>query len=71
MAGSKITYEGPSSAYTVEHDGKWFTLARGVAESVPAELATELAKVEGHHFTGTHHRPEGKPHPSGVTDDDD
>lgn len=50
MSLVEITYQGPSSAYTVEHDGDWFTLTRGVGVAVPAGLAADLAEVEGHDF---------------------
>ncbi len=46
----EITYNGPSSSYTVEHDGDWYPLLRGVGTAVPAALAEELADVEGHDF---------------------
>jgi pyruvate dehydrogenase E2 component (dihydrolipoamide acetyltransferase) len=46
----EVTYQGPSSTYTVEHDGDWYDLQRGIGTAVPAALAEELADVEGHDF---------------------
>lgn len=50
MSLVEITYNGPSSAYSVDHDGKWYRLVRGVGTAVPAALAEKLATVEGHDF---------------------
>lgn len=46
----EVTYQGPSSSYTAEHDGTYYTLERGIGTAVPAALGEELADVEGHDF---------------------
>lgn len=50
MDGVKVTYRGPSAAYSAEYDGQWYEFVSGEPLTVPQAFANRLRDVRDHTF---------------------